>query len=107
VNYHEYTDMLVKEIGEAFEDQGLPVEAGSERYLGVSVLHVNMVVGGIGGGAYRCYVDVRVETGGGYVRGIEGLRSASNPQRACNAAIADGALKVATDPSIQRYATGR
>ena len=108
VDYAEYTDDLVRVLDDVLHRLGVSVSDGGSRWLDVTVRHVNFAIGGISGisGRYDCFVDVKVTTTEGYVRGFEGTAWSANYAKACNHATARVAQQILLDPDIRRFIEG-
>jgi hypothetical protein len=104
IDYDEVTQLLVTQIAEELAKQGVEIVQDAPNNLALMTLDVNLI---IGGASYRCYVDVKAETSGGYVHGYTGVANSSIRDKACNAAIAKTAALVVSDPVMQRQLSGR
>jgi hypothetical protein len=105
VDYAEFSAELRRVFATALSEAGARVEAGADRSIAVSVLHVDFAVAGMAGIRQRfdCAIQARADTSDGLTRGFVGKAGSASYERGCNHAIAKAAREILLDPGIRAF----
>jgi hypothetical protein len=102
VDLQEYTESLADRVRAELTRQGVSIETGAPTTVEIEVVYVNILPQM----RFHCVVDFTLRAGNGYVRGHQARAKSGNPQKACNAALSEAAVKLLADGLLQDYLAG-
>jgi hypothetical protein len=98
---HAWTETAVVEMRQALAKHGMPETGDATKELRLSVTRVNAI---FGFAVIRAIITLRVETGDGQTREVEGnAGSGWTLYRACDAAVARAVAAALADATIAEY----
>jgi hypothetical protein len=98
---HAWTETAVVEMRQALAKRGMPESGDASKELRLSVTRVNAI---FGFAVIRAIITLRIETGDGQTREVEGnAGSGWTLYRACDATVARAVAAALTDATIVEY----
>jgi|SRR5919108_2901307 hypothetical protein len=100
VNYKSYTDIALKLLRSELDNKSGAVAGSAAKEIKVAIVDIKMLPMS---GNFRCIVNYTVESGDGYIRGLEAIGGSWSYQTAIDTAVTNVAVGVLNEERILTY----
>ena len=100
VNYRSYTDLALRQLKSELDKKTDASRARPAKEFKLGIVDIKMLPMS---GNFRCIINYTVETGDGYVRGLEAIGGSWNYQTAIDTAMANVVVGILNEERILNY----